>query len=149
VSELTPKSGEKLIYALEGKGRGENETSLFEAKCFVLATGKFLGGGLRVSYRELGETLFSLPLFCNRTRGTLRYRAELPWMDRSFADEQPWATLGVRVDQGWRPVDGAGSPLFENLVACGSILAGADLAREGLGLGFAAYTGRECAGMVA
>ena len=110
----------------------------------MLATGKFFGGGLELGASVVRETIFDLPIFSVRSRGPIRYRAELPWVERSFADEQPWAAIGVRVDDGWRPLDDTGAPVFTNLAACGSVLTGVDLARNGMGLGFAAFSGREC-----
>jgi glycerol-3-phosphate dehydrogenase subunit B len=114
-----------------------------EAQHYVLATGKYFSGGLALGYETITEPLFDLPLFLRRESREIRYRAEIPLSDRNFHEEQIWASLGVRVDEKWRPLDRNRAPVFANLSACGSIIGGVDAARSGLGLGFMAYSGRQ------
>lgn len=105
---------------------------------YVLATGKGLGGGIAVGFDRLRETVFDLPLFLSRNAPRLRLRRELPGKGAS------WTRLGVWVDGGWRPIDETGRPVLTNVVACGSIVGGADFAALGLGAGFMAYCGSQC-----
>lgn len=119
-----------------------------KAPQLVLATGKFFGGGIDLGYPDVRERLLDLPIFLSRDSGAIRSRSEIPWGDQDFADEQPWAKLGVWADGKWRPQDEARQPALKNVFACGSLLGGVDFAREGLGLGFMAYSGRQVGNVV-
>lgn len=117
---------------------------VLRAKIFVLATGKLIGGGIALGYEEVRETVLGLPVFVERGMGPIRRRAEIPWPDRGWGEAQPWAKLGLKVDALWRPIGSDDRPIFDNVMACGTILGGIDLARHSVGLGFCALTGRGC-----
>lgn len=122
---------------------GDKSLSL-KAHTFVHAGGRLLGGGVRLGYRRLRETLFGLALFVDRIRGPRVFRQDLNWDNRRFEEAQVWAKLGVWVDDRWRPKDEFGEVAYTNLVACGSLLGGIDMAQTGFGLGLHGYTGRRC-----
>lgn len=88
------------------------------ARAVVLATGRFVGGGIAESGRRLVEPVFGLPIETGAGEGA-PFRA------------------GVRVDGELRPRAAPGG----NLYACGSILAGNDPATDGAGLGLSWCTG--------
>ena len=103
----------------------------------VLATGRYLGGGVRRDDRFV-EPLVGLPL----TEG-------LEPLDgapiESYLGEGPGAPgaafrAGVRIDERLRPLDLEGRPL-PWLHAAGAVLGGADPAVDGAGLGLAVFTG--------
>lgn len=99
----------------------------------ILATGKFLGGGIvddEAGLTKLREALLNLPV-------TL----PLPVTQPDFFSSQPLATAGVRVSRFLQPVDGQGRLLHENLWAAGSLLGGYDAATQGCGMGVAVSTG--------
>lgn len=118
------------------------------AKHFTLATGKLFGGGVQIGYEEIVEPVFRLPLFSHRSGQPLNRRNQLVWQEREFQDEQLWEHVGVWVDEKFRPMDSTRSFVFENVTAAGSIIGGVDLPRNNLGLGWMAFSGRECARMV-
>lgn len=157
VSELRPQieKGSVKAFQVVASHAGSTKTSsepssshLVRGNQFVLASGKLFGGGIALGYQAVKETVFDLPLFHCRTEGPIAYRSELPWDSHPFHEEQPWARLGVWADTKWRPRDSAKGTALENVVVCGSALGGVDYAKEGLGLGFMASTGRQCANVL-
>lgn len=95
--------------------RTENLGSyLLEAESFVIATGKFLGGGLVADMDGLYEPLFGLDVAFEADRAK--------WFDTDFAAPQPFLQFGVRTDALQRPA--IGGRTVENLYACGELLAG-------------------------
>ena len=87
-----------------------------EAQAFVLATGKFLAGGLRKDSR-LRETIFDLAVYFRGSEASeadvLRLTTPRPW------EPQPLFACGVRTDQMLRPLGHEGTVAFENLFAAG------------------------------
>ncbi|MBI3271159.1 MAG: FAD-dependent oxidoreductase [Planctomycetes bacterium] len=114
---------------------GESE---LVARTFVLATGKYLGGGLARNGR-VRETLFDLPVFVDGEplpeRTLERYLAHSP------GARQPLLAAGVRVDGRLRPMDAAGRPVREGLFAAGAVLDGVDYGDDLGGTGLAMLTG--------
>jgi glycerol-3-phosphate dehydrogenase subunit B len=112
-----------------------NRTSSYAARWFVLASGGFASGAIQLdSYGEVRETIFGLPV------------AGVPPVDGprflpGYFDDHPLARAGLAVDEHRRPVDEAGRAVFENLVAAGAVLGGAEPWREGSGNGLALATG--------
>lgn len=84
---------------------------------FILATGRFLGGGLWAEMDRITEPLFQLPVSQPAGRGA--------WFGERFFDPEahPIHRAGIVTDADLRPVDGAGRPLLENVRVAGSILA--------------------------
>lgn len=91
-----------------------------EADEFVLATGRFIGGGLRKE-PQIREPLFGLTVFLEgrpvETRG-----GELRHLERARPD--PGFEAGLKTDSRLRPIGPAGDVEFRNLRASGSGLAG-------------------------
>lgn len=111
-----------------------------KADLFVLASGRYFGGGLRAGFQRVEETVFGLPLYQDSERVSERRVVVEGRVD--------WSRLGVRVDEDLRPLAEDGKPAFQNLVACGSVLGGVDYAANQIGLGFFALTGRRCVASV-
>jgi glycerol-3-phosphate dehydrogenase subunit B len=95
------------------------------AKTFVLATGGILGGGIN-SYSDgsLHEAVFNSPVKVHPDRKN--------WHRREFFDSRGHLVFqsGILVDQKLRPVDLSNSPLYANLLAVGTTLAGGDYLRN-------------------
>ncbi len=108
--------------ALSGEAR-------LEAQAFVLATGRFIGGGLRKE-RVLDERLLGLTTVYERR--SVRANPRLPYLE--YLDPEPAFLSGVGVDERLRP-DG-----YRNLFAAGAVLAGWDEAGRG-GSGVPLLTG--------
>ena len=104
---------------------------------FVYAPGGWESGALALdSHGRISETLFGLPL-----RGVTGEDANADLLTGDFWHDQALFKVGVGVDADMRPVDAAGQPVYANLHAAGSILAGAtrwsEKSGEGIALGSA------------
>lgn len=101
----------------------------------VLATGGFASGGLELdSFGTTRETVFGLPLTGLPDTDRVRFSPH-------YFDAQPLATAGVATDDQLRPLDGSGSPVYENLHAAGAIIGGATPWKEKSGTGISVVTG--------
>ncbi|MEB2346949.1 MAG: hypothetical protein OZ948_19725, partial [Deltaproteobacteria bacterium] len=106
----------------------------------VLASGRFVGGGVADGEGGLREPLLGLPLYDlggRRVDGIAPRRL----VRRDYEGEQPLFSAGVRADARLRPLAADGTPLA-NVFAAGDLLGGFDPARERTGLGVALLTGR-------
>lgn len=107
------------------------------AEAFVLASGRFIGGGIRHD-GTFRETVFGLPVFVDDQDVGDAWLGGL--LDAHAAAGQPALRAGVRVDAAMRPVDDRGRVVLGNLFAAGSVVGGYDAAKDGSGLGVAAVT---------
>ena len=89
----------------------------YRADRFILATGRFLGGGLWAEMDRIIEPVFGIPVFQPGERGK--------WFGERFFDPEahPIHRAGVVTDADLRPVDAAGRVVLANVRAAGSILA--------------------------
>lgn len=106
----------------DANGRTKTHT----AETIVLATGGFLHGGLTAeSNGAVHETVFNLPV------DTSGLSARTHWTSEVFFGPHPFSRFGVRVNNYLQPLDASGKPAAHNLLAIGSLLAGADRLSEG------------------
>lgn len=111
-------------------------------KSVVLATGSFIGGGLKGTELGIDETVFGLMTVTHgfysaseiRPKDSANILAISPNGHTIFGS-------GVSVDPEFRPVDKDGIHYAENLYCAGSILAGYNYSAEKSGLGVAIATG--------
>ena len=90
---------------------------------YVLATGRFMGGGLRATEEEIVETIFHLVVAQPKRREE--------WFDKGFlTSTHPVHRAGVLTDPFLRPVNQNGELLLENVWVAGSMLAGHDFISE-------------------
>ncbi|MCB1338240.1 MAG: glycerol-3-phosphate dehydrogenase subunit GlpB [Maritimibacter sp.] len=110
---------------------GPMEDLDIRAEAVVLATGRFLSGGLRAERSGIRETLFGLPVAQPDGREA--------WFRPAYFDPRghPVNRLGLTVDDRFRPLDAAGAPVHPRLHAAGAVLAGQDWARSRSGAGLA------------
>ncbi len=89
----------------------------YSADRYVLATGRFIGGGLKADGENIFEPIFDLPLFQPPSRED--------WFRSSFFGDLPHPIheAGVLTNTSLQPVDDGGNTIVENLWAAGSILA--------------------------
>jgi glycerol-3-phosphate dehydrogenase subunit B len=89
----------------------------YRADRYILATGRFLGGGLWAEMDRIVEPLFHLPVSQPGSRGA--------WFGERFFDPEahPIHRAGIVTDAELRPVDETGRVFLENVRAAGSILA--------------------------
>lgn len=92
-------------------------TRVCRAERYILATGRFLGGGLVSDMDRISEPIFGLPVSQPGSRGE--------WFGAKFFQNEghPIHGAGVVTDDELRPVDGKGKALLTNVWAAGSILA--------------------------
>jgi glycerol-3-phosphate dehydrogenase subunit B len=125
--------------ATEYRTEGERILSVqgIAAEQFVLATGRYLGGGL-VKEGGIAEPLFGLGVF----HGGRRYDRErsLRLHHLEELSPEPAFRAGLMTDPDLRPLDAEGSAAHPNLRAAGSVLGGYDYAR-GFGFGVPLLTG--------
>jgi len=96
----------------------------FRADAFVLATGHYIGGGLRKD-GATSEPLLGLGVFHDGTAvATLGTRLQ----HMEYLEPAQEFRTGLATDERLRPVDEAGRPPWENLFAAGAVLGGYDYA---------------------
>ena len=124
----------------------KDTTFLLEPHTVILATGKFLGGGIEWSDR-LREPIFDLPVFVD---GAYFPTPNMPDLltDR-FTSEQRIFTAGLKVDHLLRPLSPDGHVVFANLLAAGGVLTGYNYLQDGSGLGVPLVSGHLCAHIAA
>ena len=113
----------------------------YAADTVVLATGGLVGKGLDSDREGVREPVLDLHV----PQPESRY----DWfVDDAFGD-QPYARFGVRIDEHGRPTGPDGDPEHPNVFAAGSVVGGADVAREksasGLSLATGLVAGQEAA----
>jgi glycerol-3-phosphate dehydrogenase subunit B len=89
----------------------------YRAERYLLAAGRFLGGGLVADMERVREPLFGLPVHQPASRGA--------WFrERFFQPEaHPIHSAGILTDERFRPLDPQGTVVLENLRVAGSMLA--------------------------
>lgn len=104
------------------------------AEGVVLATGRFLGGGLTTDRNRIRETIFGLPVAQPPSRSE--------WHCDQFLDHRghPANQAGLEVDQHFRPLGENGDVAFENVFVAGSVLGHQDWIRTKSGAGLAIAT---------
>jgi glycerol-3-phosphate dehydrogenase subunit B len=130
VVEVRPGGGGNFEIGIDS----ENGRQTIHTAGIILATGRFIGGGLAADRKHIRETVFDLPVFQPGSRRE--------WHREDFFDRQghPINQAGVEIDNHFRPINHQGRPVFHNLFAAGSILAHQDWKREKCGTGLAVAT---------
>jgi glycerol-3-phosphate dehydrogenase subunit B len=133
------RAGDRVA-SVRAKAAGREVT--YRARWVVLATGGVAHGGVEMdSHWRVRETVLGLPLRGVPAPGERRF---VP----GYFDEQPFARVGVAVDDGLRPVDGAGARVYENVLVAGATLAGAQPWKEKSGDGLSLSTGHRAAELI-
>ncbi len=91
--------------------------NLYSADRYILATGRFIGGGLAANEKKIFDPIFNLPIAQPGSRED--------WYRKSFFDDlsHPVHHAGILTDSLFRPIDENGGILLENVWVAGSILA--------------------------
>lgn len=109
-----------------------------EPNASVLATGKFIGGGI-VRDEHFREPLLNLPVYAGSRRVQNEYIGDL--LAEDLRGDQQAFRAGVRIDASLRPLGADGLPIHPRLYAAGSVISGYDPAADKTGLGVAIFTG--------
>ncbi|HTP24832.1 MAG TPA: FAD-binding protein [Anaeromyxobacteraceae bacterium] len=113
------------------------------AASWVLATGRYVGGGV-VRRGRLREALLEIPVQASEAGVSGVHLAGRPAATLTFRERRlahPLMAAGIRVDRSLRPLDAAGRPVHPRLFAAGAVIGGHDAAADGTGLGVAILTG--------
>jgi len=104
------------------------------AQTVVLATGRFISGGLEAHMDGITETLLDLPVTQPDSRDL--------WYQKHYMGKTGHQVhkAGIEVDRWFRPLDRAGRPVDERLFAAGIVLAHQDWIRSRSGAGIAIAT---------
>lgn len=104
------------------------------ARTAVLATGRFLSGGLVAERDGVREVLFDLAVSQPEERSG--------WHRDDYFDPRghPVNRAGIDVDAAFRPLDPNGEPVSDRLFAAGAVLSGQDWIRQRCGAGLAIAT---------
>ncbi len=114
-------------------------------KSVILATGKFVGGGLAGNRTGLRETVFDLPVLDGTRQSVQDVRpSHLTRVVPLHKEGHPLFECGIGFDTRFRPIDVKGDIFASNLFAAGSVLCGYNYPVEKSGLGVALVTGRIC-----
>jgi len=89
----------------------------YSADRYILATGRFIGGGLKADQEKISEPLLAFQYF-NLPPGR-------DGLEKTFFSDQPHPIhhAGALIDPSFRPVDEKGELLLENLWVAGTMLA--------------------------
>lgn len=104
------------------------------AKAVILATGRFLSGGLEAQIEGITESLLNLPVT------QPEHRAD--WYNEKYTGSKGHSIhkAGIEIDESFRPITKDGTPYNERLFAAGVILAHQDWIRSRSGAGIAIST---------
>lgn len=107
---------------------------LIRADAVILATGRFLSGGLVATREGVRERLLDLPV--------LQPPAREDWFSDDYlaAGGHPVNRAGIAADDRMRPLNESGEPISERLFCAGSLLAHHDWVRQRSGAGIAIAT---------
>lgn len=103
----------------------------YRADEFILASGGFYGGGLTADQENVREVVFDLPVVAPATLEE--------WTNKKmFSDQkQPFAMIGLAVNDDLQPIDMEGDVIYPNVRVIGRGLAGYDFCFEKSGNGVA------------
>ena len=113
-----------------GIGRTTAE-HIVRSRGIILASGRFIGGGLYADRKRIKETIFDLPVYQPGNR--------IDWHRRELLDPRGHLVnrAGLEIDDSFRPLNSSGQPAFKTLFAAGSLLAHNDWKRLKCGAGVA------------
>lgn len=102
-----------------------------DAQTVLLATGRFLSGGLKAGRHKIIEPLLDLPVVQPEDRNS--------WYGEHYFDPQGHAInrTGIEVDENFRPLGADGKPIAKHLFAAGVLLAHQDWISDRCGAGVA------------
>lgn len=105
---------------------------IIHARSFVLATGKFVAGGI-TAREEFRESVFDLPVWLEQLGEIFTTADALTLTDPLRTERQALLHAGVHTDAQQRPVDRAGDVVYENVFVAGTVRSEWSTAAAGLG----------------
>ncbi|MHA2359338.1 MAG: FAD-binding protein, partial [Candidatus Thorarchaeota archaeon] len=155
LDEMYRKKGGKMLVGHEAISYVKTEDCLnnvvvktprretkIDAKAFILATGKYIGGGLSGNENGIHESVFGLMTVTNAYHSAREIIPSRYTNRIAISPEgQPVNSCGLTLDPYFRPVNEDGVEWASNLYSAGAVLAGYDYSVEKSGLGVAAMSG--------
>jgi glycerol-3-phosphate dehydrogenase subunit B len=141
VERIAERAQRVEVEGVRVRGVQMQGTATLPCDALVLATGRFVGGGIVERGGQLVEPLLRLPLHDLAGRRVDGLAAN-QLVRRDYEGEQPLFGTGVRTDMRLRPLGPDGLPRFANCFAAGDLLGCFDPARDRTGLGVALLSGR-------
>jgi glycerol-3-phosphate dehydrogenase subunit B len=155
LEEVFTKAGGKMLIGHEAKAyvkTGQRVNTVIaksprreisiDAKAIILATGKYIGGGIAGDEKGLRETIFDIMTVTDDYHSAkdivpsrITHRLEIS------SSGQQIQSCGLSVDSQFRPIQEDGLEWADNLFAAGAVLAGYDYSVEKCGLGVALTSG--------
>jgi len=118
---------------------GVDRERTYYANSFILANGGFYGGGLIAEPEHVIEPIFNLPVAAPSDH-------ELWANSTLFSNKpQPFAKIGLDVDEQMHPIDAEGNVVISNVFIAGRNLRGYDFCFEKSGNGVALASGYQAA----
>ena len=105
---------------------------VLSARAFVLATGKFVAGGIEAN-AEFLEPALQCPVWVEHLGEIFETPDPLLLTDAERTEAQPLLRAGVHVDEQRRPISQAKEAVYANVFATGSVRAGWDNVTHGIG----------------
>lgn len=122
--------------AHSANGRVEHVTrangDVVHARTFILATGKFIGGGIEAG-TTFREPALDCPVWVEHLGDIFETPDALNLTDPVRTEAQPILCAGVHVDQEQRPLNPQNDVVYSNVVVAGSIRAGWQSTTHGAG----------------
>ena len=100
----------KGVYVFHAPG-----STFYSGDRIILATGRFMGGGLVADQKRIIEPIFNLPVVQPESREG--------WFKKMFPEDHPIHYAGIETDVSFRPVDTRGGVLIDNVWVAGTVLA--------------------------
>ena len=129
----------EVVSAASGSGRVQSVQSTtadgdmtLSAASFVLAPGKFIGGGISTN-GKLREVALGCPLWIEHAGETFEHAEPLALTNADRREEQPLLAAGVTVNAEGRPIDRANAIVYDNVWAAGTVCRGGEAPAYGLG----------------
>ena len=108
------------------------DSDVVSAKSFVLATGKYIAGGVEAE-TVFRENVFDLPVWVEHLGNVFLSPDPLPLTDPVRTEDQPLLVVGVHTNDGAQPVDRTERVIYDNVFVAGTIRAGWSATQTGLG----------------
>lgn len=117
------------------------------AENIIMASGRFLSGGLKADQHQVREALIDLPV--QQPEGCTEGREN--WFSESYFDVNGHAInrSGLMVNDNFQPLDHQGQIIDKRLYAAGIVLAGQDWIRQRSGAGLAIATAYKAVNAIA
>jgi anaerobic glycerol-3-phosphate dehydrogenase len=96
-----------------------------EGNAYVLATGKFVGGGITAS-EVLRDSALDCPIWIDHLGERFERVEPLTLTNADRREEQPLLSAGIQTDAENRPLDAHATLIFENVWVAGAVRAGVD-----------------------